>query len=366
VKKYVPPWKRNVSKNSQSPSSSGSLRRTFSSGNFGGFTAKKIPVHVSALENLAPKFLAPKFGSLQTFVENIGDADSFGSSQFSVDDVHRIGVLDIRLCNLDRHLGNLLVTTRSSDSSSTSTHRNTITHTTAAAPTPTQAPKPKSSPEPQPGAQTLQTGGHSDSASTPGGSTSPYKLIPIDHAYILPDFRHLSDVNFEWLPWNQARMPFSAETLRYIESLNPFEDASKLKRLGLEDGSAMTLIITTLFLKQCASSGLNLWEIGSMIQRQDLGQKASILENAIQAALTRFKSGAQSGLFDKLTPPGDVVGIERSHRITNGDDMRWSRKLNVFLSLISEAISEVLGHYDRMKLNSTSGTDLAQEIHHIE
>lgn len=32
-----------------------------------------------------------------------------GSQLFEVDDVHKIGILDIRLLNLDRHLGNILV-----------------------------------------------------------------------------------------------------------------------------------------------------------------------------------------------------------------------------------------------------------------
>lgn len=32
-----------------------------------------------------------------------------GASRFSVQDVHRIGILDIRLVNTDRHAGNILV-----------------------------------------------------------------------------------------------------------------------------------------------------------------------------------------------------------------------------------------------------------------
>jgi hypothetical protein len=32
-----------------------------------------------------------------------------GTSRFSTSDVHRIGILDIRLFNTDRHAGNMLV-----------------------------------------------------------------------------------------------------------------------------------------------------------------------------------------------------------------------------------------------------------------
>jgi len=50
-----------------------------------------------------------RVGSVQAFVTNLGSADDFGSSSFGVENVHRIGILDIRLFNMDRHLGNLLV-----------------------------------------------------------------------------------------------------------------------------------------------------------------------------------------------------------------------------------------------------------------
>ena len=53
--------------------------------------------------------LLPKLASLQGFVPHTGDSSDMGTSQFSVGHVHRIGVLDLRLYNTDRHAGNLLV-----------------------------------------------------------------------------------------------------------------------------------------------------------------------------------------------------------------------------------------------------------------
>jgi hypothetical protein len=50
-----------------------------------------------------------KSGSIQKYIENIGDASSMGYSRFPVEDIHRIGILDIRLFNLDRSTENLLV-----------------------------------------------------------------------------------------------------------------------------------------------------------------------------------------------------------------------------------------------------------------
>ena len=45
------------------------------------------------------------FGSLQDFKDSIGSAEDLGPAMFDQEDVHRIGILDIRLLNLDRHLG---------------------------------------------------------------------------------------------------------------------------------------------------------------------------------------------------------------------------------------------------------------------
>ena len=45
----------------------------------------------------------------QEFVSHECDTSEMGPSRFSVRDVHRIGILDIRLFNTDRHAGNMLV-----------------------------------------------------------------------------------------------------------------------------------------------------------------------------------------------------------------------------------------------------------------
>lgn len=278
VAKYVPPWKRN--KESKEASN-------LVEGRFGSSSLMS--------QKQEPRYLTPKFGSLQSYVENVGSADDIGPSKFSVEDVHRIGVLDIRLCNLDRHLGNLLV------------HKSDV--------------------------RCVLTQGEQKVC-------NDYKLIPIDHSYILPDFRELSDANFEWLYWKQAKLPFSTETLAYIESLNPFADASTLKRLGLEDSSCLTLVITTLFLKHCAQKGMTLWDVGSMIQREGFGDKKSVLENIIAKAVGCFQ-GTTPDVIAELSKFGNENKYE--YRITSGHDLRWSRNLNVFLALITECIETTIG-----------------------
>lgn len=146
------------------------------------------------------------FGSLQEYRPHVCSCEDMGTSRFSIDDVHRIGILDIRLLNLDRHLGNILV----------------------------------------------QEDGH---------------LVPIDHGYVLPSIHDIADVFFEWLFWSQCKVPFSAEEFEYIIGLNPRVDARALRELGIPDDVILAQLVATLFLQCCTKRGKTLFEIGRLVQR---------------------------------------------------------------------------------------------------
>ena len=51
----------------------------------------------------------PKTGSLQEFIPNIGTVDDFSTSIFSTLEIQKICILDIRILNMDRNEGNILV-----------------------------------------------------------------------------------------------------------------------------------------------------------------------------------------------------------------------------------------------------------------
>eukprot|EP00012_Vannella_robusta_P011398 CAMPEP_0206205978 /NCGR_PEP_ID=MMETSP0166-20121206/14591_1 /ASSEMBLY_ACC=CAM_ASM_000260 /TAXON_ID=95228 /ORGANISM="Vannella robusta, Strain DIVA3 518/3/11/1/6" /LENGTH=257 /DNA_ID=CAMNT_0053626199 /DNA_START=111 /DNA_END=881 /DNA_ORIENTATION=+ len=81
-----------------------------------------------------------KEGSMQQFVPDVQcSVDDMGCSKFSLEDVQRIAILDMLLVNCDRNGGNILVQKNSC------------------------------------------------------------KLVPIDHAFCLPDYRNLSDL--QWFEW---------------------------------------------------------------------------------------------------------------------------------------------------------------------
>ncbi|KAJ1400859.1 Ubiquitin-like domain superfamily [Sesbania bispinosa] len=160
--------------------------------------------------------LVSKIASFQQFIPHDFDASDHGTSSFPVASVHRIGILDIRILNTDRHAGNLLV-------------------------------------------RKLDDG---------IGTFGQVELIPIDHGLCLPET--LEDPYFEWIHWPQASIPFSEEELAYIGNLDPARDCEMLKMElpMIREACLRVLVLCTIFLKEAAAFGLCLAEIGEMMTRE--------------------------------------------------------------------------------------------------
>ena len=160
-----------------------------------------------------------KIGSIQEYIQDAESAADFGPGLFDVDDIHRIGILDLRIVNCDRHSGNMLF------------------------------------------------------------STERRKLIPIDHGLSFPSaFTDLGKASFDWLLYPAAKEPFSEEVLREIEAIDIHRDLSILRSLGMGLGSELTIWMSTTLLKIAASEGRTLYEIGCMVQRQGDRTQRSVLE----------------------------------------------------------------------------------------
>lgn len=182
-----------------------------------------------------------KIGSLQEFVQNEGASWDMGPGRFPVREVHKIGVLDLRIFNNDRHGGNILL---------------------------------KEGPE------------------------GNYELIPIDHGLSLsPTVQH---GNFEWMMWPQAKQPFDQDTKEYIQNIDVEADAQLLSTLGVRPECVTTMKITTTLLKKAASAGLSLYDIGNLASRTEL-ETPSELENMIDAAREQVtEHGDESSFLDAL------------------------------------------------------------------
>ena len=57
--------------------------------------------------NLAAHSVENEKALFQAFVKDAEMSEDFGRSVFSVRDVHRIGILDLRIVNFDRNLSNM-------------------------------------------------------------------------------------------------------------------------------------------------------------------------------------------------------------------------------------------------------------------
>jgi len=186
------------------------------------------------------KDVGTKTGSLQQFVQNDGASWDMGPGRFPVHEVHKIGVLDLRIFNNDRHGGNIL----------------------------------------------LREG--------PEGN---YELIPIDHGLSLsPTLQHGT---FEWMMWPQAKQPFDEDTKKYIRNIDVEADAQLLNALRVRPECITTMKITTTLMKKAAAAGLSLYDIGNMASRTVL-EDPSELEEMIDRARKQVSEQDENAFLDAL------------------------------------------------------------------
>jgi hypothetical protein len=178
------------------------------------------------VEQSRSKLLKTKIGSLQQYVDHDCASWDLGPSLFPVTEVHKIGILDVRMLNLDRHGGNILV-------------------------------------------KHVQGQG--------------FKLVPIDHGYCLPSDIDVEDLFFEWLHWPQAKVPFGEEIISYVNNINIEDDLEMLRQLGLPKENRTVYRVMTTFLKKCVAAGLRLVDIGTMVCRSD-PHTPSVVENIYNTA----------------------------------------------------------------------------------
>lgn len=159
---------------------------------------------------------------------NSGPIENFSSDLFSADEVHKLAILDLRICNLDRNSENILV-------------------------------------------QKLENG---------------YKLIPIDHGLSIPDSLEVCSYEIAWLGFDQAKLPFSQRSLDYIRAINVDKDIQTLTdNFRFRPECLRNMKVSCLLLKKAAGAGLTLAQIGKIICRPDLDDaELSPLEKIVKKA----------------------------------------------------------------------------------
>lgn len=201
-----------------------------------------------------------KIGALQTYIPHKCTADDVSSSLFSVDDVHAIALLDIRLANQDRHGGNILVVEQ---------------------------------------------------------AKRQYKLVPIDHGACLPRVSEMEETSFLWLTWPQAKRPFSSDILQYIASLDPFEECRLLQQAlprghQLETQALLTLLVCTVFLQVCAlEKGMTAFEIGMLMCRHGSFSQQQPQPSVLELLVTKTLDDLGMQLDRELDFKAVVQSFER-------------------------------------------------------
>jgi hypothetical protein len=160
----------------------------------------------------------------------VGPVENYSSDLFTVDEVHKIAVLDLRLLNLDRNPCNILV---------------------------------------------QQTDDCTNG--------SNLRLIPIDHGLTLPDCFQVSSYDLVWMSFSQAEAPLSQRTMDYIQAINVDDDIKFIEsRFAVRPICLRNMKISTLLLQQATQRGLSLFEIGRILCRPDDDDcQPSILEQLV-------------------------------------------------------------------------------------
>jgi len=260
-----------------------------------------------------------KIASFQQFIAHDFDANDYGTSSFPVAAVHRIGILDIRIFNTDRHAGNVLV-------------------------------------------RKLNGG--------TGRFGCQTELFPIDHGLCLPE--NLEDPYFEWIHWAQASIPFSEEELEYVRNLDPMKDVAMLRRElpMMREACLHVLVLCTIFLKEAADFGLSLAEIGQMMTREFRGMEEEPSQLEVICMETRkrvaewepFFAASEQGEDIDFQFSMDMVGeyndVIRSPRF-NGSSMKGSSFKNPLSKLVESLHEGNDDHGDRYESDRVLSSGLS-------
>ena len=206
--------------------------------------------HFNYMKTNRFNYVPRKYGSLQKFVKSSGVAADFSSSLYSVEEVHKIAVLDLRILNCDRNEENILVRKKRSKN------------------------------------YWEESGENKDKF--------VYKLIPIDHALSFPDCLKIYDFEICWTSWDQAQVEFSQEMKEYIKNINILEDMRRISQyIKLRENCWKYLRVSNTVLKECAKYNLTLYEISQLIYQLDYDSKApskvAIIVKKIDERLKLYK-----------------------------------------------------------------------------
>ena len=204
------------------------------------------------LSSMKYNYIPKKYGTLQKFIKSTGVVADYSYSLFTVEEAHKIMILDFRILNCDRNDENILLIKK---------HK--------------------------------KKGKENETF---------YKLVPIDHALSFPSCLEIGDFEICWMSWSQAQRPFTKEEKEYIESIDIVEDMKNLnKYIFLRPDCWKYFRISNTVLQVCTKYNLTPFEIGSLLYHFDYDNKTPskiklVVEKTEQFS-SHFKIGKRMRLF---------------------------------------------------------------------
>jgi hypothetical protein len=209
------------------------------------------------------KVVAPKVGSFQAFVKAECSMDDLSPSKLSVEEVHKIAILDIRIMNADRNSANLLVR-RKPD--------NTL------------------------------------------------ELVPIDHGYCLRTVVDVCWFDWCWLDWPQLKEPLSQAHRDYILQTIDIEADIRLlqERIHIPSDALDYFRATNRLLKTGVKAGMTLYDIAVICCRNDdCGELPSKLENMMAMAKELASAAVRNGRWHHTAASRALADQLRAEVVTN-------------------------------------------------
>lgn len=250
-------------------------------------------------------------GSVQSFIEHDHSADEDDENnengrndyrRYPYGQVHRVGLLDIRLFNTDRHGGNLLVRGRGEDVS----------------------------------------------------------LIPIDHGLCLPDWKHLQmPTQPVWLMWEQAEIPFDKEVCSYVENLDLDADSLLLRKSEIEPESIVTFTLCHALMKGAVIGmkpcSYTLSDLGELVVQHTIDMP-STFSSWIQSAPVQEADSVVEWFNDnhlRLLTQHIATKMQRQYRIAT----------NYVQGALDRELLQLAIESDRFGLDKSSQNQLALLLH---
>ena len=274
--------------------------------------ATRSGVHVSTIHHST--ILEKKVGSFQDFVNADYTMDDLSPSKLSVDEVHKIAILDIRLMNADRNSANLLCRRKPED-------------------------------------------------------PDHFELIPIDHGYCLRTVCDVCWFDWCWLDWPQLKKPLSKKSREYILCLDIEADVRMLReRLHLKGEAIDYFRASSRLLQAGVKAGLTLYDIAIMCCRNDdAGEARSKLEELTSMAAELASSAIANGRWHHSAAAASLAEQLVSNDNVSFGDKHSSKSLQImFKSASSANFSSFISDKNELssscpKGNSAEAEDVLQD-----